>query len=112
MKLNKPTLDAIQRHLPLFLVPDGLGYIRLLAITQQFETGGERTRTLYEGTIPRILNICDAIFAQGGAINVDDIPWNRINIWRYGWTADLTPQRDRLQQLWRKSDYRYKQPQW
>lgn len=100
MKLNKPTQDAIKRALPLFMQLGGYREVEIKATTVINENGTTRERLLYHGPLPKMMTICREIFAQGGAINIRDLPWLDMNIWNYGWTPELATLRDELEKLW------------
>ena len=112
MRLNKPTRDAIDRHLPLYLELND-GAIEVRATTRQIENGNERSRKLYRGDIPAVFAFIKAVFELGGAVNVDDLPWKDFdwNMWNYRWSPELSPLKNELQDLWRNRPAR-QQPQW
>lgn len=73
-KLSRATLDALERHLPLYLVT-GWGEIEARAQTKLYENGAERSRLLHRGNVAQILSFCDKVFAAGGTIIVDNLLW-------------------------------------
>ena len=105
MKLTKATLDAIERRLSVYLA-GGYYEVEIRAVTALYENGGNRSRLLYRGNLPKVLAVCREIFEQGGAVDLDSLPWSQINIWQLGWTPELTPLRDDLLQRWRTRPYR------
>lgn len=116
MKLNKLTQDAIDRNLPVHLEWDYWRTIRLIAQTAQHETGAIRTRKLYEGDLPKIMQVIKEVFASGGAVNIDDLPWRdmpayQISTW-LNWSPELEPVREELRKLWRERPARRLQPDW
>lgn len=112
-KLNRATLDALERHLPLYLIT-GWGEIEARAQTKLYENGTERSRLLHRGNVAQIINFCDKVFAAGGVVNIDDLPWLDIKLshHHYGWSAELEPQCAELRTLWSKRDRTPYQPQW
>lgn len=115
MKLNKPTNDAIERNLPLFLEWDYWRTIRVIALTAENENGSVRTRKLYEGDLPKILDVCRAVFAAGGSINIDSLPWRdmpgyEISTW-LNWSLALEPGIEELRKMWSARKI-VLQPQW
>ena len=105
MLLNKATLVAIARRLPVYLT-GGSFAVEIRAETAFFENGAVRSRRLYRGDLPKILAVCREIFVQGGEVCVDSLPWNELNLWRLGWTPELSPLRDELSARWRSRTYR------
>lgn len=105
MNLNKATLDAIERRLAVYLA-GGYFDCEIRAETAWFENGSTRSRLLYRGNLPKILAVCREIFEHGGEVNMDSLPWNDLNIWRLGWTPELSALRDELQRRWRARSYR------
>jgi hypothetical protein len=98
-QLNQNTRNAIVRHLPLELAHN-YAEVVVQAVTATYENGTRRVRVLCLGNLPEVMPFCCKIFAAGGAIDIDDLPWRDIFAGDYGWSPDLIPLRDELRTLW------------
>jgi len=113
-KLNQATLDAIERHLPMYLQVNH-GSIAIMTTTRQNENGSQRCRKLAWGSLPWVIQAVKAIFDAGGAVDIDSLPWwtDQFNAWDYGWSMGMDKERDELRALWRLHCQRpHQQPVW